>query len=192
MAMIVPCDVAQANQRAMVPIALPIPLSVYNISTARAFLAAFPWSEDAVFESHVWNPYVLIASFEWLTAAFALCNLWHLTEHIQIITLVWMIGGGTGVAIWFGVNSRHSTDGGTAMGITLAISYAATLWLCLNSITERNVDRTPTHHTPEHEKLLPDDQDVSPKTEPKTDDPEGQEQPLTVRTRIIVEEGRLW
>ena len=191
--MTLPCDVAQANQRAMIPRAIPVPLSMFNISATRAYLAAFPWSEDTVFTTHVWNPYVLVASFEWLTAGFALCNLWHLTTHIQMITLAWMITGAAGTVIWFCVNSRRWSDMCTAMGLTLALSYTVTTWLCLSFITEKNVDRSPTH-TPEHEPLLPHEENGPPTVnpDPYAEDPEAQEQPLTVRSRIVMEKGRPW
>lgn len=186
--MALPCDVAQANQRAMLPATIPIDLSTLNISAVRAHLAAFPWSEDNYFATHVWNPYILIAAFEWLTAAFALCNLWHLTRHIQLVTLGWMGVGAALVAMWFLFNTRRTTDTCTAMVVTLAVSYAAGTWLCLSSLSERG------EQSEEHAQLLTPPVDKPPEHEEYQEDPQGpaQEQALTVRSRLVVEQGRTW
>lgn len=197
-ALALPCDVAQANQRAMLPAAIPVALKAHNISEVSAYLAAFPWSEDAYLSAYVWNPYILVAAFEWLTAAFALCNLWHLTHHIKMVTLIWMAAGAALIVMWLALNSRRASDPCIAMAATLAVSYAAATWLCLSSLAERGAGGYGESCAEKSKLLNPqdsgefqDDQSERKDTSPE-EDSQGQEQPLTIRSRMVVEQGRTW
>lgn len=117
------CDTAQANQQAMIPMAIPLPPQS-NISAVSAYKAAFPWSEDAEFDSQSWNPYALIMAFEWLTAGFALCNLSHFIAQARPISAAWIFLGVILVAAWFWSNSK-SDEVCVAMLITLLLSFTA-------------------------------------------------------------------
>jgi hypothetical protein len=139
------CDVAQANQQAMVPASIPLnPLG--NISAVRAHRAAFPWSEDALFSTHSWNPYLLVMGFEWLTAGFALCNLSHFVSHTRGISAAWISVGGVLAMVWFGSNSKRS-ELCVAMFIILPLSYAAAALQCEMFYKDRLAHKQrPTHH----------------------------------------------
>jgi hypothetical protein len=139
------CDVLPANQKAMVPHAIQVSSwrmhanttpggGGANFSEVKAYLSAFPWSEDAVFSTHVWNPYLLVVAFEWLTAAFAMCNLWRWWRDVKTWTMAWITVGAGLVFLWI---IRHydwyKTPGAefcTSMIIILVFSYALTAALC--------------------------------------------------------------
>lgn len=193
------CDVLPANQQARVP-AL-IEGSVHNsssliaagISDAQAFRAGFPMAQDAAFVTHVWNPYILIASFEWITAGFAMCTLRHWMHEVHERVIIWLYCGGTGVVLWY---FRHyvfsSTEGSQfayAMGILLALSYIAAVTTCSMYLEkEKKLDPVPTGPDtmkppppiPEDPDALPDIIDVVP--------PQGA---IQVTRRIVVQ-GRQW
>ena len=198
------CDTAKANQRAMTPTS--IPWVIHNASTALwdeagAFRAAFPWSEDAVFTTHVWNPYMLIMAFEWITTAFALCMLSNLKVHrLMEWILGWLALGTIFSAIWFGTNSRRGTEFCTAMFVTLILSYIATAALCVIHFQWKSGKHKPqkseggapekpqsedpvTDHNDDHE----EDQAQGTDTDKAT-----QEQPLMPTSNKLVISGRVW
>ncbi len=205
MVMSLACDTAKANQRAMKPTS--IPWMVHNASTALwdaagAFRGAFPWSEDGVFATHVWNPYLLIMAFEWLTAAFALCMLSNLkVERLMEWILGWLAVGAVFTAIWFGTNSRRDTEFCTAMFITLILSYMATAALCVLHFQGKKGNKGNAHKNagegPERPRgdMEPDDHTTSdPSGDPSADTgpEEGQqEQALTVDSKLVLN-GRVW
>jgi hypothetical protein len=157
------CDTAQANQQAMIPTAIPLPPGS-NISTVAAYRAAFPWSEDALFDSQSWNPYALIMAFEWITAGFALCNLRHFIPPARSISAAWMVLGVILVAAWFGSNSK-SSEVCVAMLITLLLSFAAAGLQCelfyQNKLPHKHKQQD-QQEDPHHKPLLPTDTQLSP------------------------------
>jgi hypothetical protein len=121
------CDGAyHATQRAMLPVAIPTS-GLQNVSAIQAYRAAFPWSEDRVFTTHLWNPYLLIVVFEWLTAAFALCNLWDwLSKPLEYI-MGWIALGLGATTVWFVVGQyaeAKKTDFCFAMFLLVYLSFA--------------------------------------------------------------------
>lgn len=157
------CDTALANQQAMIPMAIPLPPHS-NISAVAAYRAAFPWSEDAEFDSQSWNPYALIMAFEWLTAGFALCNLSHFVPLARPISAAWMSLGLVLVAAWFGSNSRNN-EVCVAMLITLLLSFAAAGAQCelfyQNKLPHKHKQQDPQEGQ-QHKPLLHADTLLSP------------------------------
>lgn len=122
------CDGAyRATQRAMQPVAIPSS-GLRNVSGTQAFIAAFPWSEDGEFKNHLWNPYLLVVVFEWLTAGFVLCNLWDwLSKPLEYIQ-GWLALGVGATTVWFIVgqtSETKKTDFCLPMFILVYISFAA-------------------------------------------------------------------
>jgi hypothetical protein len=192
------CDVAEANQVAMLPAAIPIPGNASgNISEVRAYRAAFPWSEDAVFETHRWNPYLLIMAFEWLTAGFALCNLWRWLKNVKDWAVGWLSLGLVPIFMWFVLNPRRDTEFCAAMGIILALSYIAAASICSAYTSEKN--RTKWAESEGNDEKGADEKGESEwkdgydaKEEGKLPPSiPGHERPLTVGKRVVVD-GRTW
>ena len=124
------CDgVAHATHHAMIPSRIPVAGS--NFSEVHAFRAAFPWSEDSVLVTHLWNPFILVAAFEWLTAAFALCNTrqWLRPDQVRMVAEVWLAVGAGLIAVWF-VPAWTREDGFClAMLVTLGVSFGAAVFV---------------------------------------------------------------
>ena len=208
------CEVLPATQQAMLPSAIRVPTSGKNgtilvqsqnpqgnFSAVRAYLAAFPWSEDEVFHTHLWNPYLLIVAFEWLTAAFAMCNLWRWWPEVRIWCPVWTGVGLVGIIMWCVRHYAFEADNpkhefAASMTIILVISYAITTALTYMYIskveatrliggyekTEAGDDKF-QQHNPE---VIP-----APPNGPGGGGEPQDTAPLTV-TRRIVMQGRTW
>lgn len=196
------CDIAEANQVAMIPSAIPIPANASgNISEVKAYRAAFPWSEDAVFETHRWNPYILIMAFEWLTAGFALCNLWNWHKDVKDWAIGWISLGITPLFLWFVLNPRRDSEFCTAMAIILVLSYIAAASVCSTYVTEKIkwkwMENESNNHNREAEERGNDggggesEWGGEDEKSPSLPTMPGQEKPLTVGKRVIVD-GRTW
>lgn len=123
------CDTGKGTQTARIPRALPPPPS---LSDDGAFLAAYPWDQDAEFTTHTWNPFALVFVFEWLTAAFALRPLVYFMERpssvVAKIRLAWLFVGLILYLAWTWYNT-----GGVcvAMLCTVVVSFVASAALCV-------------------------------------------------------------
>jgi hypothetical protein len=120
------CDgIPHATHRAMVPTTIPVAGS--NFSEVLAFRAAFPWSEDRVLGTHLWNPFILVAAFEWLTAAFALCNTrqWLPPDQVRTVAEIWLAVGAGLVAVWYIFPWTREDGFCLAMLVTLGVSFGA-------------------------------------------------------------------
>jgi len=165
------CDVLPANQQAMVPARIDsnLPntqvLLSAGITEAQAFRAAFPLAQDSPLTAYVWNPYILVASFEWITAAFAMSILRHWVPSIREWVLGWLVAGAVATVGWF---TRHyifsdSTPGAkvaVAMGIILFFSYTAAGVVCSMYIELESIlspALTPTVHEEGPPSMIPDD-----------------------------------
>jgi hypothetical protein len=120
--------VAHGTQRGMLTVATGAALG--NFTRLRAYQAAYPWSEDGVFETHLWNPYFLIVAFEWITAGFALCNLWHWLQHPLEFTQGWMAFGALALGAWALRHNGH-TPFCFAMFVILVISFTIAAAACV-------------------------------------------------------------
>ena len=192
------CDVLPANQQAMIPrsittnngnhsISLPP-----NISEALLFRAGFPWSQDEKFTTHVWNPYLLVVVFEWLTAAFALCTPLCWREKAKTWVEVWLGLGAVAVVMWF---MRHYILYKTpqavfpwAMAIILTLSFSATGNICYDYLEHcEHIARQQTQ--PDQEPPTPDNLLIPPATVTPDDTPE---KSASAITRRVVVQGREW
>ena len=124
------CDVGRIRHQARTPGVVPYPIDTRNIS-AQLFLAAYPWAEDDEFVTHTWNPFALVATFQWLTAGFALRTVmgpaWN--GVISTVWCVWLSLGYGLYATW-----SFTSFGGpfcVAMFATITASYIAAFVLCL-------------------------------------------------------------
>jgi hypothetical protein len=120
--------VAHGTQRGMLTVATSAALG--NFTRVRAYRAAYPWSEDGEFETHLWNPYFLIVAFEWITAGFALCNLWHWLSHPLEFTQGWMAFGALALGAWV-LRHNGATPFCFAMIVILLISFIAAAAACV-------------------------------------------------------------
>ena len=115
--------VPHAVQRAMLPTAIPS-TALQNLTGIQAYRAAYPWSEDRELQYYLWNPYVLVVAFEWLTAGFALCNLWDwLSNPVEYIQ-GWFAAGAGAILFWIvfrGMDDKLCL----AMHLILLASFAA-------------------------------------------------------------------
>lgn len=134
------CDVVQATQIGSMPVMIDSPqhdeafLKAAGISEVEAFKAGFPMAQDATFPGQAWNPYLLVAAFEWLTAGFAMCNLRHWLHHVKGLIMLWLGIGAALAGFWF---VRHYLikrfDGvpfSWYMLAILSVSYAAAILAC--------------------------------------------------------------
>lgn len=200
------CDVLHANQRAMIPHSIApndrstTLMVTSNVSEALLFRAGFPWSQDAEFKSHVWNPYLLVVVFEWLTAGFALCTprIWR--SKAKEWVNIWLALGVTAVLVWF---LRHyvlrktpNSSFPTAMLILLVPSFAGAALVCLMYLTRINMlDPVPEHG---EDTSMPGDQEhasqnvplIPPANDP-TDNNTHDGQAGSMTRRVIVQ-GRQW
>jgi hypothetical protein len=106
-----------------------------GITEAQAFRAAFPLAQDSPVTAYVWNPYILVASFEWITAAFAMSILRHWVPSIREWVLGWLVAGAVATVGWFTrhyifSDSTHGAKLAVAMGIILFFSYTAAGVIC--------------------------------------------------------------
>ena len=121
--MVFSCNVSKANQQATIPYALPSDPE-YEIAY---FRAAYPWAEDEEYTGNVWNPYALIFAFEWITAAFGICNLKSMLKDAQDYACIWLVAGFILLVIWSCLN-YHSLS--LIMSLVLFWSYVATYFIC--------------------------------------------------------------
>jgi hypothetical protein len=168
------CDGAyHATQRAMRPVQIPS-TGLQNVSAIQAYRAAFPWSEDRVYATHLWNPYLLIVVFEWLTAGFALCNLWEwLSKPLEYI-MGWIALGLGATSIWFIVGQyaeAKKTDFCLAMFFLVYLSFAAAALAVL-----RLADTVKQRKAAEAKQNYPENPDEPP--------PDGDSTPLLVQGRV--------
>jgi hypothetical protein len=123
------CDAQKSRQIATVPFALPLSVSpLRNMSHARASRTAFPWGEDDGEPGHLWNPFLLVLAFEWLTACYAMCNLTSLFKHILWPAMGWLATGLAIVITWFALNSGAL---GVSLPIVLVWAFVTTAVLCI-------------------------------------------------------------
>ena len=204
------CEVLPATQRAMIPAAIRVSMhnattaasrTQVNISEVQAYRAAFPWSEDAVFHTHLWNPYLLIVAFEWLTAAFAMCNLCRWWPEVKIWSLVWVALGLILIVMWLirhyvlETEAPKQEEFATAMTVTLILSYFATAALCYmyllktcpSSKAQQGGDDKKDTNNPSDGN--PDEGGDAESRNPE--DPATAQSLLTVTRRVVVQ-GRLW
>jgi len=169
------CDVLPANQQAMIPARIDstpsntkVLLST-GITEAQAFRAAFPLAQDSPLTAYVWNPYILVASFEWITAAFAMCVLRRWIAPIRDLVLGWIVLGGVAVIGWYMrhyVFSDPADDAklAIAMGIILFFSYVAAGVLCSMYLDKMNAldpsNTAPPTHEEQPPSVVPDDTTV--------------------------------
>jgi hypothetical protein len=126
------CDVGRLKHQARVPVVVPFQGDPRNRNlTNELFLAAYPWAEDAEFVTHTWNPFVLVATFQWLTAGFALRTVTG-PEWNGVISTVWCVWLALGYGL-YGIWSFTSFGGPfcVAMFATVTASYIAAVALCL-------------------------------------------------------------
>lgn len=122
------CDAGKSQQLATVPFALPLAVSpLRNMSRARQARTAFPWGEDDEERYHVWNPFLLVLAFEWLTAGYAMSALAPLAPAIFWPTLAWLGAGLAVVIAWLALNSGAI---GVAMPTIVVGSFLVTILLC--------------------------------------------------------------
>lgn len=187
------CDVLRANQQAMIPRAVAptgsntSTILPTHISQALLFRAGFPWSQDAKFETHVWNPYLLIVAFEWLTATFAFCTIQCWRDKARDWVNVWTVLGSAAILLWF---MRHyvfrKTDGAVfpwAMAFLVPLSFAAAVMICYNYLTKCEAFDADPLDKPEHASPAPEEDSLTPHE--KTDS-----QGKNVRRTVI--QGRTW
>jgi hypothetical protein len=123
--------VPHAVQRAMLPTAIPSS-ALQNVTAVQAFRAAYPWSEDREIEWYLWNPYVLIVAFEWLTAGFALCNLWDWLSNPFESILGWLGAGYVAIFFWMvyrGGDEKFCYAMHTFIALSFAASYVVITWV---------------------------------------------------------------
>lgn len=192
------CSVLPANQQAMIPRSVApsggnLTISVpANISEALMFRAGFPWSQDAKFETHVWNPYLLVVVFEWLTAGFALCTPLCWREKAKDFVDIWLGAGATAVAMWF---MRHYVFSKTplavfpwAMVFIVALSFVAAVLICYNYID--NCAEIVANAPPPDQGPSPPDDPIIPAAIVTPEDPH--EKTASAITRRVVMQGRTW
>jgi hypothetical protein len=190
------CEVIPANQQAMVPARMDrvlytaASLKAAEITQGQVFRAAFLLAQDSPFVTHVWNPYILVASFEWITAAFAMCTIRHWIRSIREWVLGWLVVGAAGTVVWY---ARHyvfsSTEGAKlsiAMGIILGFSYGAAGVICSKYIEMEN---TIDPLAPREEQAFPDE---SHETDPPPDAQWQASGHGTAATKRVLVQGRPW
>jgi hypothetical protein len=160
------CDVLSANQRAMLPKSIHPMRKITNfshhhaVSPVTAFRAGYPWSQDHEFPTHVWNPYLLVVAFEWITAAFALCTLRHFIHDTHKWVMIWVNAGLVACIFWFVrfyiFTKTQSAQFPAAMAIMLCISFAATtLATAMYMVKADALDPVTEASTPAHDKQEP-------------------------------------
>lgn len=122
------CEVSFASQQAMR--VAPIHGNASHLmrtSEIQLFMGATPWSEDDKFESHRWNPYILVLAFQWLTAWFAFCNIrhWHDPKDIKGWAIAGVFLGIVVIAVWAVLPNPRSQEPCLAMYILLLLSFIA-------------------------------------------------------------------
>ena len=131
------CNVEKMNLQARIPDMLNITWSgvLDNNIRNKMFLAGYPWSEDADFVTHRWNPIVLIMLFQWLTAAFAVPNVDDLLPKglASALCLAWLAAGYGVFLLWTIMEYNYFC---LAMFLTGTVSYLATAWLCYHNMDE--------------------------------------------------------
>ena len=119
------CDVARGNQQATIPFALPPPPGITEIMSYRG---GYPRAEDGEYVGNSWNPYALIMAFEWITVAFAICNLKPIMGNAQNYSWLWLAVGAILLVLWNFLN-MHSMC--VAMNLVLFWSFLAAAMICL-------------------------------------------------------------
>ena len=175
------CDVGRIRHQARTPGVVPYPIDTRNIS-AQLFLAAYPWAEDDEFVTHTWNPFALVATFQWLTAGFALRTVmgpaWN--GVISTVWCVWLSLGYGLYATW-----SFTSFGGpfcVAMFATITASYIAAFVLCLMFVGPPSLSVL-YHGGVVYAKVPPGDSDGKSQLKP------GSDSTLAVWTG---EDGRAW
>jgi hypothetical protein len=118
------CNASRAFQRATIPYALPLPVQASARSYERA---GYPWAEDGAFVGNAWNPFALILAFEWITVAFAICNLEPYVTEARTYSSLWLTLGLIMVALWTFVNIG---DISLFLSVVLVFSFLAAGFLC--------------------------------------------------------------
>jgi hypothetical protein len=124
--MVFRCNVSRANQQATIPYALPTPDIEWDREVER-YRAGVPWAEDGEYFGNVWNPYALIFAFEWITAAFAICNLKPMLRDAQDYSCIWLGVGFILMVIWHCLNYQSIS---LFMSLVLFWSYMVTWFIC--------------------------------------------------------------
>lgn len=119
------CDAARGNQQATIPYALPLPPTIPEYAAHRG---AYPYAEDGEYSGNTWNPYALILGFEWITVAFAICNLKPMLANAQNYSWIWLAIGALLLVVWNFANMRHMCF---AMNIILFGSYLMAASVCV-------------------------------------------------------------
>jgi hypothetical protein len=118
------CNASSAFQHATIPYALPLPVQASARSYERA---GYPWAEDGAFVGNTWNPFALILAFEWITVAFAICNLEPYVTEARTYSSLWLTTGLIMIAFWTFVNIG---DISLFMSVVLVFSFLAAGFLC--------------------------------------------------------------
>lgn len=131
------CDAQTSRQLATTPIRLPLPPAGWiggNISNVRAQRVAFPWAEDNPQTYNAWNPFLLVAVFEWLTAGFALRNLSPWVPHTHYAFRAWMAAGSIVVVSW-GIAASSTTW--ILLLFLMLVSFAACIWFTMPAFRQQ-------------------------------------------------------
>lgn len=179
------CDVQSANQQATIPFALELPTGMDELVVYRG---GYPWGQDGNYAGITWNPYVLIVTFEWITATFAICNLKHLLNDAANWSCVWMSIGCFLLITW---SCLHYDSLCLFMSGVLFLSYLATFMICEYFAEVHGARLTKkaapvAHHTPVHH-------NAEPKvTHNKTAPPVPNQAFFLVETSTSMMDGRKW
>jgi hypothetical protein len=120
------CEVSFASQQAMRTVPVQNFSRMQN-TDIQMFIGATPWSEDGQFDSHRWNPYILVLAFQWLTAWFAFCNIrgWYDLKDIKGWAIAGVFLGLVVIGVWACLPNPRSQEPCWAMYILLTLSFIA-------------------------------------------------------------------
>lgn len=137
------CDAAKGNQQATIPFALPLPPGIPEYA---AYRGAYPHGEDGEYIGNTWNPYALILGFEWITVAFAICNLKPVLPNAQNYSWIWLGIGAVLLVVWNFANMRHMCF---AMNVVLFGSYLMAAGVCVyfNDVHGKRLKKPVTHES---------------------------------------------
>jgi hypothetical protein len=146
------CNVEKMNLQAKTPVQITITPGFDTNTLNKFYLAGYPWSEDADFKTHRWNPIVLIMLFQWLTTAFAIPNIEPLLPRgvAGTLCLTWLAAGYSVFIVWTLAEMNYFC---VAMFLTGTVSFWATAFLCYLAME-------PPHLCP----VAKDDEDVEDDT----------------------------
>lgn len=203
------CDVLLADQRAMIPHSIALSdgnvtmHTPQNVSEAQMFRAGFPWSQDSVLPSHIWNPYLLVVVFEWLTAAFAMCTIrgWRDTMGKDWVDL-WLGAGVALVAFWFMRHYVFYKTAGAVFPVVMLLLLIPTfigaalvcyMYLDKCEAIEKAHSKSASDGNPKDQNdLTPPDDPLVPDAPAPENPTEKQRAAAAAPTRKVVVQGRTW